>query len=289
MKRGKSVVLALMIVVILGCSFFVIEKSITGNITFVGPYKVYGEKTKTIKVPSGDKYDVEVVSISSDAALFVVDNSEAIAISEGQTKQVGNLQIKVFSASLGNWLSGANVKFSVAEAESGTGGSSGATSGTSDGGDGGINKEVLYKGVDIPFDRMAKQAGELRQVHGDYNSISAYTLSMDWKGNAWDCQDMKIFGGGYADARLFANDNTNSYLEGEKTCLDKELNNNFWNLDQSSGVCRCVERFNLCTHENEFAIRCGTLIEGTYESEKVTLIGNINGRTGSTDAYLIKG
>jgi len=234
MKRGKSVVLALMIIVILGCSFFVIEKSITGNVTFVGPYKVYEGKTKEVKIGSniynievksvlnsntatlnvagtsqevtesststignlqikviyissktggldkpyvkfsvaetdgvslnngdngeslekpaaessstpvpeknikiftfvgpykvyegktktvkifGNSYDVEVISISSDAALFVVDNSEATAVSKGQTKQVGNLQIKVISASLETWLNNANVKFSVAESK----------------------------------------------------------------------------------------------------------------------------------------------------------------------------
>ena len=102
----------------------------TGDATFVGPYKVYLDQTKTVKI-FGNSYDVKVISIDTYGALFIGDIGGATVVLKGQTTQVGNLQIKLIDTSLGTWLSKPSVKFSVAEAESGTSG--GGESGTTEG------------------------------------------------------------------------------------------------------------------------------------------------------------
>jgi len=105
----------LMIVVILGLSFFVIEKSITGNIIFVGPYKVYEGKNKDVKIGS-NIYNIEVKSFlnSNTAILNVAGTSQEVT--EGSTSTIGNLQIKaIYISSKTGGLDKPYVKFSVAE------------------------------------------------------------------------------------------------------------------------------------------------------------------------------
>jgi len=132
--------------------------------TFVGPYKVYEGKTKTVKIFE-NKYNVEVVSISAHGATFKV-GSDAKEIFEGQTEQIGNLQIKVISASSGNWLNGANIKFSVAEVQS--------------------------DDIKIIETSSCTQAGYICGNESNNPLLSCTSKEMDWVGNStldFSCED----------------------------------------------------------------------------------------------------
>ena len=145
----------------------------TGKITtnFVGPYKVYEGKTKTVKIGKGS-YNISVINVlSQENAILNVAGTEK-ELTKG-ISTVGNLQVKIISIS-DNFWSTPSVKFSVAEAEDGT------TSGSGSGNN--LIDAFVYKFTEssLPAGAMAKPIPINLIISRDGNTKT-------YRGTYWDC------------------------------------------------------------------------------------------------------
>ena len=273
--KKKSLVLMTSIALILLMTLSVIAFSwpwqATGDATFVGPYKIYKEKPRDIKV-GNNKYDIRVKEVkdSNTATLSIAGIDKNVI--EGETYTIGNLQIKVIA--IGSWV-GKYVKFSVAEVE-----------GITNVGDiGKLSEEEkiikINEILNVGLNKLNVQKVQFKSPPGvkDYNADILLTKNLInvWHGYTWDCIESITNNGELASATLLPSPNFATAglpYEAVNKCYDEELKRNY--LYESGYYCRCKETIqpHPCTQQKEFVKECDV---ANTVSVGVSVTGTLNG------------